>query len=354
MIKILHSADWHLCSPLSSLAEHLRQPLLQALNTLPEQVAQICCRESCDLVLLSGDIFDGPCTTETRITLCRALEGMQVPVFISPGNHDPIDPDSPWVSFPWPENVHIFSSAEITSVAVPGLDCRVWGAAFTGMDCPSLLDDFHPEQTERYAIGLFHGDPTDPDSPYNPITAAQVSDTGLNYLALGHIHKRGQFFSGSTLCAWPGCPVGRGFDEAGQKGLLIATLDQTCQTQFIPLDVPRFYDQEVPVDGDPARALAAFLPPVPGKDIYRLTLTGRCSVFDPELLQKQLPHNLQLRNRTLPPIDTWSALGQDSLEGVLFQLLKEQTLSEDPGVRRQATLAAELTRQLLDGEEVTL
>ena len=99
MIKILHSADWHLCSPLSSLAEELRQPLEQALLALPEQVASICRQEKCDLVLLAGDIFDGPCNTQTRLALCRALEAMEVPVFIAPGNHDPIGPDSPWTAY---------------------------------------------------------------------------------------------------------------------------------------------------------------------------------------------------------------------------------------------------------------
>ena len=96
------------------------------------------------------------------------------------------------------------------------------------------------------------------------------------------------------------------------------------------------------------------LPPVPGKDIFRLTLTGRCEIFDTALLQKEFPHNLLLRDRTLPPLNTWGSLGQDSLEGVIFQLLKEQADSPDPQIRKRATLAAELTRQLLDGEEVTL
>ena len=38
-------------------------------------------------------------------------------------------------------------------------------------------------------------------------------------MALGHIHKRTEPLRfGNTVCAWPGCPEGRGFDELGEKG----------------------------------------------------------------------------------------------------------------------------------------
>ena len=80
MIKILHSADWHLDSPLL-----LRHPRLQAaLRHVPEQVATLCKQHNCDLLLLSGDIFDGPCTADTLHAVKCALEDVAVPVLISP------------------------------------------------------------------------------------------------------------------------------------------------------------------------------------------------------------------------------------------------------------------------------
>ena len=87
------------------------------------------------------------------------------------------------------------------------------GAAFLGAESPSLLEGFHATGGEAWQLGLFHGDPTQAASPYNPVTAAQIRGSGLNYLALGHIHKGGSFRAGDTLCAWPGCPMGHGFDE---------------------------------------------------------------------------------------------------------------------------------------------
>ena len=53
MIKILHSADWHLDAPLRGKA-----PLKKLLLTIPDKIARICKQEQCDLVLLSGDLFD--------------------------------------------------------------------------------------------------------------------------------------------------------------------------------------------------------------------------------------------------------------------------------------------------------
>lgn len=42
------------------------------------------------------------------------------------------------------------------------------------------------------------------------MTRAQVAASGLQYLALGHIHTRGQLEAGGALCAWPWLPHGPG------------------------------------------------------------------------------------------------------------------------------------------------
>ena len=208
-MKILHAADWHLDAPLQGHGESLRQ----ALHAVPGQVYELCRAENCDLVLLSGDLFDGAYTPHAYQTLYDVLKAMAVPVFIAPGNHDFCGTDSPWLRELWPENVHIFKSAQMESVAIPHLDARVYGAGFESMDCAGLLEGFCARQAEKYAIGILHGDPTQIASPYNPITKAQVQNSGLQYLALGHIHQAGSFTAGETLCAWPGCPMGRGYDE---------------------------------------------------------------------------------------------------------------------------------------------
>ncbi len=332
--------------------DFLRRALLQ----IPGKVAEICRRENCDLVLLAGDLFDGAYTRAGYRALFDALQDMAVPVFIAPGNHDPAIPGSPWLTEVWPENVHIFKHTAVESVALPSLDCRVYGFGYESMECPGLLADFRADHQETYALGVFHGDPTQTNSPYCPITALQVERSNLDYMALGHIHKGDFFQKGKTLCAWPGCPMGRGFDEQGEKGVLIVTLEDTAQTRFVPLDSPRFYDWEAPAGENAAATLDALLPPVGSTDFYRITLTGPAEPPDIPALNAALSRfpNLELRDKTMPPLDIWGSAGEDTFEGLYFKMLKDQMKDQDERTKKQILLAAKISRQLLEKQEVQL
>ena len=351
-MKLLHSADWHLDSPLQGRAASLKEALLR----LPRQVVEAAKAHHCDLLLLSGDLFDGPASPESIRAVKDALGSAGMPVFIAPGNHDFVSTTSPWRTQVWPENVHIFTDAQIQSVALPRLDCRVYGAAFTDAYMAAQLADFQAQQRERWAIGVFHGDPTQAASPYNPITAEQIRDSRLHYLALGHIHKGGQLRMGGTLCGWPGCPMGRGFDETEEKGVYLVTLEEGCALEFLPLETPRFYDWECPAEGDPEAALEAMLPALGNAHHYRITLTGECAAPDLAELQRQFARfpNLQLRDQTVPPLDLWENAGEDTLEGTYFALLRQAMEGQDEETCRKITLAARISRQLLLGQEVKL
>ena len=355
-MKILHTADWHLDSPIFGRTQEQGDLLKEGLLQLPHKIVAAAKAESCDLILISGDVFDGPFSPESLQAVKTALKEAGIPVFISPGNHDFVGAASPWLTEVWPENVHIFTSRTVESFALPELNCRVYGAAFTAMEDAGLLEDFHTEGTEKYHLGVFHGDPTMAGSPYGAITAEQVRSSGLTYLALGHIHKGGSFQAGSTLCAWCGCPMGRGFDELDQKGVNIVTLDAGCQLQFLPLDTVRFYDWELEAGADAAATLSAHLPGAGSQDFYRITFTGESEPIDCDGLLTQFAQfpNLQLRDRTVPPMDLWASLGEDTLEGAYFGMLRQAMEGADEETCRKIVLAARISRQLLDGREVKL
>ena len=355
-MKILHSADLHLDTSFSGRTEAQAQALKQSLLSVPGRLAELCRQENCDLVLLSGDLFDGAWSRDSFTALRNALEEMAVPVFIAPGNHDFFSPSSPYLTENWPENVHIFTRPEIESVVLPSLNCRVYGAGYRSMDCGSLLDGFCAEGTERWHIAILHGDPTQAASPYCPISANQIRESGLDYLALGHIHKTGTIQAGNTLCAWPGCPMGRGFDELDAKGALIVTLEDTVHADFIPLNTPRFYDYEVIPGIDPVATLASLLPALGDENFYRITFTGESPTLDIPSLRTAFAHfpNLELRDRTAPPLDIWGSASEDTLEGVYFRLLKSAMDDADEPTRETLTLAARISRQILDGQEVRL
>ena len=115
------------------------------------------------------------------------------------------------------------------------------------------------------------------------------------------------------------------------------------------LDTPRFYDLYGSVD-----RLDTALPAVGSDDYYRFTLTGEAENVDLDALQKKYAHfpNLVLRDRTVPPVDIWGSAGEDSFEGVYFGLLRKAM--EEAPEREEILLAAKLSRQLLEGQEVVL
>ena len=356
MIKILHSADWHLDSPLSGYTDAQRSCLRRNLLALPGKIAQICKTEGCDLVLLAGDLFDGNATRDSIYAVKNALEEMAVPVFITPGNHDFCSASSPYLTESWPENVHIFTRPVMESVDLPRLDCRVYGAGYTAMDCPNLLDGFTAQGNAKYHIGILHADPATAESTYCPITKKQIADSALQYLALGHIHKGDRLTAGDTLCLWPGCPMGRGYDEPGEKGVVITTVDNTVSARFMPLNTLRFWDLECEAGDDPVAALEKILPPLGNEDFYRVTLTGPSEKPDIPALTAAFSRfpNLTLRDNTLPPLDLWGTAGQDSLEGTYFKILQDQLAGADETQRRRILLAARISRQILNGQEVQL
>ena len=122
------------------------------------------------------------------------------------------------------------------------------------------------------------------------------------------------------------------------------------------MSTPRFYDETVDVGENAADAVAALLPPVETQDFYRVTLTGYSTPIDTAAITASLPQipNLELRDRTLPEMDLWGVINDDTLEGVYFKLLHDALDTDSEKLQRHLKLAAKISRQILDGQEVTL
>jgi DNA repair exonuclease SbcCD nuclease subunit len=367
MARILHAADFHMDSPFRELdAERARTRRAEQRDML-SRVADIARRERAELVLLAGDLLDSAASYyETQEALINACEDMTpARVFIAPGNHDYYGARSPYAYAKFPPNAHIFKSGDIQRVDLPELGCRVWGAAFTEDRCAPRLRGFAVDKNRDAAdIMVMHGDVTQGNTyggDYNPVTRDDIANSGLDYLALGHVHTySGILKSGKTTYAYPGCAEGRGFDETGTKGLIVGEVTAgNCDLRFIPLGGREYTITEADLTGAPdvLTAIEAATRDILGRDIVRVVLTGQ---FDGRInlpeLEKQLSSRffgVAVRDLTRPVRDMWAGREEDTLRGAfLRELFRQYEQSGDEAGRQSVALAVRYGLSAIDnGEE---
>lgn len=340
MLNIIHGADFHLDSPFSGLSPERAAQRRGEQRDLLTRLAQLAREKQADLVLLSGDLMDGETVyRETAQALSQALGGIPCPVFLAPGNHDCYSPSSVYATLDWPDNVHIFTSPAVEGVDLPQLNCTVYGRAFCSPhETDSPLAGFQAAEDGRLTLACLHGD-TAPGSGYGPISQEEIAASGLDYLALGHVHQySGLQRAGRTVWAYPGCPEGRGFDELGDKGVLVVTVDDggAVSAEFVPLARRRYEILTVDVTGaeSPAAALAAALPADAGEDCCRIVLTGERGEEPPELaalaaLAEPRFYSVTLRDQTRERRALWARSGEDSLTGLFLRTLRSGALEGD-------------------------
>lgn len=356
MIKLLHAADFHLDSAFSSLPPELAAQRRKEQRLALQYFAAVC--SDCDIVLLSGDLFDSTnIYRDTLDALKECFASIRTQIFISPGNHDFVAGGSPYLSENWGDNVHIFKHPTMERVHLEELNCDVYGAGFVSMEQEALLENFRVSDENALNLMVIHGD-LQPNSSYHPIRTDEIAATGLDYLALGHVHSSMVATAGRTTYAYPGCLMGRGFDECGQKGVLKVCVDKrTCKVDFLPLKSRKYEILSIEVTDEPLVAVRAALPENCADDCYRLILTGESDGIDVSALEDSLRReffSLEIRDRTLPKQELWSAVADDTLRGHFLRELKAQYDQADGQDKLTIARAAKLGLDLMDGREVQL
>ena len=372
-MKLLHSSDFHLDSPLTGLPQEKSALRRRELRELPARLARLARDEGADLVLLPGDLFDGERVyPETVRALAGALEEMAVPVFIAPGNHDYYHDRSPYAAFPWPDHVHIFTASETQAVEVPELNCVVHGCAFTA---PHREDDplagFTAPDDGKLHLLCVHGEVGQAGN-YAPIDPGSLERSGAAYAALGHVHAAGSGKAGKTLWAYPGCPEGRGFDELGPKGALLVSFGEDVRMEITSLDGPTVAPIDLGVQSVAAKFVpvckrqyrietvrlddfASALPAGQCPDLVRILLAGESrDVPDlAALTARAAPHffHVELRDRTTLPADLWARTEEDSLTGLFLREMRARLDRADESERDKLLLAARFGLAALEGGE---
>jgi len=334
MLKFIHAADLHLDSPFRSLPSEQAALRRQGQRELLDRLMALCEEEQTDFLLLAGDVFDGQRVyPETVEALCAALGRTAMPVLISPGNHDFLHSASPYLTAKFPNNVHIFTTAELSAYELEG--AVVYGHAFTAATSQNHpLAGFAAPEDGRFHIGLVHGDLNAPQSVYSPVLRDEIAASGLDYLGLGHVHQPSTpAQAGRTTYAYAGCPEGRGFDECGDRGCYVVTLEQgePAGVEFAPLAAYRYFEQTVQggEDADWEGLASRCFGGMTDRDALRIVFTGEVAENRPDLTALQgkfgpLAGSLILRDATVPAQNLWARMEEDSLTGLFLREMRRR------------------------------
>jgi DNA repair exonuclease SbcCD nuclease subunit len=283
-------------------AKERRGELLLTFANIIEKAAEWNARA----ILLVGDLFDtARATQKTRKhvgQLIAAHPELQF-LYVS-GNHDacvlPIFPEamppSNWVEFP----------ADSWQSVPLGEDVVVSGTSDVGR---ADVYDTLPVMSDGFHIVMLHGQVTKTGSAAkDTVVLAQLKNRGIDYLALGHEHsfcvepldRRGMW-------CYCGCPEGRGFDECGEKGVVLLDTDGEQRVHFFPIAQRTLHRVPVAVDGclTQSELLASMqteLMQISGRDMVRVVLVGEASpelTFDTE----QLAHAIRNRYYAVRVVD---------------------------------------------------
>src|SRR5437762_12484165 len=98
VLRLLHTADWHLGRRFPSFPEEAQKKLSRARMEVIPRILDVAQRHSVNAVVCAGDLFDDPepqtdCWQELAKKF-RERGASHPPVFLVPGNHDPSTPDS--------------------------------------------------------------------------------------------------------------------------------------------------------------------------------------------------------------------------------------------------------------------
>lgn len=331
MLRILHAADLHLDAPFAALDGDSAALRRREQRLLPDKLADVAIERHADLVLLAGDLLDSAQTyRETAQALAAALGRIPAPVVIAPGNHDFYSPSSLYAASFWSDNVHIFRTESVERLELPNV--TVYGSAFTSTyRHSSPLQGFHHTDDGKPAVMVLHGDVESPSDRYCPISRREIADSGLRYLALGHVHAcSGLRREGETCWAYSGCTEGRGFDELGSKGGLWVTLedDGSVTAELLPLCERKYEILDCDLTGKaPAAAIIETLERGDPKNICRLILSGEADTLDlPALTELARPYRMSvsLVDHTRIPQNLWARESEDTLTGLFLRELRRR------------------------------
>ncbi len=343
-VSVMHCADMHLGKKNSSFDKSKNR--LRMYETEMSCLLAVECASDCNIVLLSGDIFDSSDVSEE---LCKkfidVISSMpDVRFFYSCGNHDPyINRITDYLVCNCPDNLYIFGYEAVECVTIESLKTKVYGISFSKPYAKdALIKDLDMCDPAYINIMCIHGELTD-KSVYNPVDMKFLEKLGFDYVALGHVHGFDGFHKMNNLTyAYSGCTEPSGFDECGEKGYIKGFINKSeanlrfvvsCKRQYhnISIDISNIYDYATLIS-EVAEKVDC------GNDLWRINLCGENKIdsfLNMELIEKNIDaFHIELHNFSKIPIDVKGEAENFSLLG----LCAKETLKlidEEPNEERK-------------------
>lgn len=282
-MRFIHTADWQIGMKAAGLGEAgaaVRQARLEAA----EEVVKI----DADFLLVAGDTFEDNAVDRALVQrTAEILSRFPGPVFLLPGNHDPLLPGSVWEHPSWGQHSNLTVIREARAYPVPGghLLAAPLTAIHSRKDPTAWLDGF--PKPEGLVIAASHGtvDVIDDNTEHHPIRLRNIP--GIAYLALGHWHSGAHYEN--FRAAYCGTHESTRFGERNSGNVYRVTIGPSAAPGIEAIRTGKLQwfslEEFIRLDGD-LEALYLRLTALPEKALVKLELTGLLSAADTEFLHQ--------------------------------------------------------------------
>lgn len=300
-MRFLHTADWQLGMTRHFLAGEAQPRYSAARRDAVARLGDVARQTGAEFVVVAGDVFeDNQLAPRVVSQSLEAMRAIGVPVYLLPGNHDPLDASSIYTSALFraecPDNVHVLDRSGVHKVR-PGVQivAAPWRSKAPTTDLVAEvltgLDD-----GGGINIVVAHGgvDTLDPDKAKASLIRLAAVDRAVTrgavqYVALGDKHSRTKVDACGRVW-YSGSPEVTNFEdiEPDPGHVLVVDIDERrperpVSVESVRLGTWRFVTLVHSVNSSRDIAdLDLNLDLLPDKDktVVRLGLTGTLTITD--------------------------------------------------------------------------
>lgn len=382
-MRFLHTSDWQLGLKRHALEDEARARFDQARFDAVARLLELAVAEECRFVVVAGDVFESNRVDER--TVARGLDALATagapPVYLLPGNHDPLDAAAVWRSAAFrdhcPPGVHLLASGEPIAVA-PGVEVvgAPWRRKSPGADPAAPLEELPPAPAGTLRVAVAHGavdrlspDRRDPERIRLAAVEEALAVGRYHYLALGDRHSATEVIPRVWYSGTP--EVTRFVEERPGRALVVdlegrggsdgascrVTEHRVGRWAFTERTVELEASQPpVPMVEEALEAPATTLPADKARTWLRLTLTGQVSLAQRAELDRLLERSrqrfaaLEVRGRNLlllPDRLDRDALDLHGFAAAALEDLEAAVRGEAGGVDEEAEGALRLLHRLV-------